>query len=80
MAFLYLMPALPYESATVLRTVLSADLSTLVMQRFSTLLRFLVLFALLIVGAANRPHKQQNPSSIPATVSLLLQSVPPIKG
>ncbi|WP_185816933.1 hypothetical protein [Hymenobacter metallilatus] len=48
------------------------------MQRFSTLLRFLVLFLLLLVGAANR--HQQTQLQFSDTVSALLQSVPLFKG
>ncbi|MET4108129.1 hypothetical protein [Hymenobacter sp. UYP22] len=48
------------------------------MQRFSTLLRFLVLLLLLVVGAANRP-RQQAQSGLSDAVSALLQNVPLIK-
>lgn len=48
------------------------------MQRFSTLLRFLVLFVLLVLGAANRP--QQQPAPLSDAISALLRSVTPSNG
>lgn len=49
------------------------------MQRFTTLVRFLVLFVLLLVGAANRPAARPVPVLSDA-VSALLRSVTPSNG
>ncbi len=49
------------------------------MQRLFTFLRVLVLFLLLVVGAANRPRSQAQPR-LTDDVSGLLQKVPLLKG